>query len=685
VRTLDVRLEALRLETQMTTAQVDDLCINSIRFLAIDAVQKAKSGHPGTPMGAAPMAHVLWDRFLKHNPTDPAWPNRDRFVLSAGHASMLLYSLLHLTGYDLSIDDIKNFRQWGSGTPGHPELGVPGVEMTTGPLGQGFAHGVGMAIAERFLADHYNRPGHEVIDHYTYAIVSDGDLEEGVASEAASLAGTLKLGKLIYLYDDNGISIEGDTDIAFMENVGDRFKAYGWHVVSPVDGHDTGAVDAAIREAQAEIDLPTLIVCHTIIGFGSPNKANTGGVHGEPLGEDEVSLTRANLGWTHEPFDLPKEAISHARMALGRGAAAQEAWVAQLADYRKEFPGEAAQLDADLSGALPVGWADGLDGLFSPDEKPVATRDASNRVMNYIAERIHGFTGGSADLAPSNKTMLTKKTGGDFASGVDHNMHFGVREHAMGSIAGGMAVHGGVIPYTATFMVFSDYMRPPMRLAALMGLRVIYVFTHDSVGVGEDGPTHQPIEHLMSLRTIPNLNVIRPADGTEAAQAWKSAIERTDGPTALVFTRQGLPIIDQAEYGAASGVHRGAYVLWQSSPMPDVILMGTGSEVPIALEAGKALAAEGTNVRVVSMPSLDLFDAQPQAYRDAILPPNVSARVSIEAGVTLGWDRYIGLGGTAIGINHFGASAPFATIYKEFGLTAERVAEEARKLLSRVN
>ena len=453
----------------MTTAQVDDLCINSIRFLAIDAVQKAKSGHPGTPMGAAPMAHVLWDRFLKHNPTDPAWPNRDRFVLSAGHASMLLYSLLHLTGYDLSIDDIKNFRQWGSGTPGHPELGVPGVEMTTGPLGQGFAHGVGMAIAERFLADHYNRPGHEVIDHYTYAIVSDGDLEEGVASEAASLAGTLKLGKLIYLYDDNGISIEGDTDIAFMENVGDRFKAYGWHVVSPVDGHDTGAVDAAIREAQAEIDLPTLIVCHTIIGFGSPNKANTGGVHGEPLGEDEVSLTRANLGWTHEPFDLPKEAISHARMALGRGAAAQEAWVAQLADYRKEFPGEAAQLDADLSGALPVGWADGLDGLFSPDEKPVATRDASNRVMNYIAERIHGFTGGSADLAPSNKTMLTKKTGGDFASGVDHNMHFGVREHAMGSIAGGMAVHGGVIPYTATFMVFSDYMRPPMRLAALMG------------------------------------------------------------------------------------------------------------------------------------------------------------------------------------------------------------------------
>jgi transketolase len=372
-------------------------------------------------------------------------------------------------------------------------------------------------------------------------------------------------------------------------------------------------------------------------------------------------------------------------MALGRGAAAQEAWVAQLADYRKEFPGEAAQLDADLSGALPVGWADGLDGLFSPDEKPVATRDASNRVMNYIAERIHGFTGGSADLAPSNKTMLTKKTGGDFASGVDHNMHFGVREHAMGSIAGGMAVHGGVIPYTATFMVFSDYMRPPMRLAALMGLRVIYVFTHDSVGVGEDGPTHQPIEHLMSLRTIPNLNVIRPADGTEAAQAWKSAIERTDGPTALVFTRQGLPIIDQAEYGAASGVHRGAYVLWQSSPMPDVILMGTGSEVPIALEAGKALAAEGTNVRVVSMPSLDLFDAQPQAYRDAILPPNVSARVSIEAGVTLGWDRYIGLGGTAIGINHFGASAPFATIYKEFGLTAERVAEEARKLLSRVN
>lgn len=634
-------------------------------------------------MGAAPMAYVLWDRFLKHNPTDPSWPNRDRFVLSAGHASMLLYSLLHLTGYDISIEDLKNFRQWRSGTPGHPELGVPGVEMTTGPLGQGFAHGVGMAIAERFLAKHYNRVGHEIIDHHTYAVVSDGDLEEGVASEAASLAGTLKLGKLIYLYDDNGISIEGDTDIAFAENVGDRFKAYDWQVVGPIDGNDTEAVAAALDEARAETQRPSLIVCHTMIGFGSPNKANTGGAHGEPLGDDEVALTRANLGWAHEPFNLPPEAVAHAREALDRGAAAQKAWALQLAEYRTAFPREATQLELDLSGALPPGWADGLAELFTLDEKPMATRDASNRVMNYIAQRVHGFTGGSADLAPSNKTLLSVQMQNDVAATVDHNMHFGVREHAMGSVAGGMAVHGGVIPYTATFMVFSDYMRPPMRLAALMGLRVIYVFTHDSVGVGEDGPTHQPIEHLMSLRTVPNLNVIRPADSTETAQAWKSAIERNEGPTALVLTRQSLPILDQSEYGSAVGLHRGAYILWQSSTTPEVILLGTGSEVPIALEAGKTLAMEGVNVRVVSMPSLDIFGVQSQSYRDEILPPSVTARVSIEAGVTLGWDRYIGLQGTAIGIDHFGASAPFATIYKEFGLTAERVAEEARKILKR--
>lgn len=668
--------------TQTTTAQIDDLCINSIRFLAIDAVQKAKSGHPGAPMGGATMAYVLWDRFLKHSPSDPSWANRDRFVLSAGHASMLLYSLLHLTGYDISIDDIKEFRQWGSRTPGHPELGIPGVEMTTGPLGQGFAHGVGMAIAERFLAEHYNRPGHEIVDHRTYAFVSDGDLQEGVASEAASLAGTLKLGKLIYLYDDNGISIEGDTDIAFAENVGDRFKAYGWQVVGPVDGHSTEAVAAAIAEARADTEHPSLVVCHTTIGFGSPHKANTGGVHGEPLGDDEIASTRANLGWTSEPFDVPAEALSHTRQAIERGITSQAAWETQMAAYRAAFPDEAAQMNADLSGTLPANWADGLDALFNDDEKPVATRDASNRVMNFIAERVHGFTGGSADLGPSNKTALSKKIATDVASAVDHNMHFGVREHAMGSIAGGMAVHGGVIPYSATFLVFADYMRPPMRLAALMGLRVVYVFTHDSIGVGEDGPTHQPIEHLMSLRVMPNLNVIRPADGTETAQAWKSAIERADGPTALVFTRQGVPIIDQAEYGSASGVQHGAYVLWQSSPTPDLILIGTGSEVQIALTAGKTLAESGANVRVVSMPSSDIFDAQAQSYRDAVLPPDISARVSIEAGVTTGWERYVGLSGTAIGIDHFGASAPMGTIYKEFGLTAERVVEEARKLLS---
>ena len=670
--------------TQASGAGIDELAINAVRFLAIDAVQKANSGHPGAPMGAAPMAYTLWDRFLKHNPADSSWPDRDRFVLSAGHASMLLYSLLHLTGYELSLDDIREFRQWESKTPGHPEFGLtPGAEVTTGPLGQGFAHGVGMAVAEKLLAEHYNRPGHNIIDHRVYGIVSDGDLMEGVASEAASLAGTLGLGKIIYLYDDNNISIEGDTDITFTEDVAARFRAYNWHVVGPIDGMDISAVDAALREARDELERPSLIVAVTTIGYGSPNKANTGGVHGEPLGADEVVLTRKQLGWEHEPFVVPQEVIGHMRLALDRGAAAQAEWTRRYDSYRAAYPAEAAQLEIDLAGGLSDGWADDLPALFDADDKPVATRDAGNRVMNAIARRVHALIGGSADLAPSTRTLLKEHltVGGD--EPVPHNMHFGVREHAMGAVAGGMALHGGLIPYTATFLIFSDYMRPPMRLAALMGQRVIYVFTHDSIALGEDGPTHQPVEQLLGLRSIPNMVVLRPADATETAMAWRAALERVDGPTSLLLTRQGLPILDRAECAPADGVLRGAYVLWEGGPGPaSVVLIGTGSETHVALDAAKALAEKGVSARVVSMPSWELFDAQPQAYRDAVLPPSVTARVSVEAARTMGWERYVGPGGVSIGVDTFGASAPYQRIYREYGVTAERVAEAAESLLN---
>lgn len=668
--------------TTQTSAPPDELCINSIRFLSIDAVQKANSGHPGAPMGAAPMAYALWDRFLKHNPADTSWPDRDRFVLSAGHASMLIYSLLHLTGYPVTLDDIREFRQWESRTPGHPEYGLtPGVEVTTGPLGQGFAHGVGMAYAERLLAERYNRPGHEIIDHYVYGIVSDGDLMEGVSSEAASFAGTHELGKLIYLYDDNNISIEGNTDITFLEDVGARFRAYGWHVVGPIDGMDVPAVEAALREAQAERGRPSLIVAQTTIGYGSPNKANTGGVHGSPLGPDEVVLTRETLNWPYEAFIVPQEALDHMRLALPRGAEAQVEWERRFAAYRDAYPAEAVQLEADLNGDLPDGWADELDSLFVDDEKPLATREASNRVMNAIAARVHTLVGGSADLAPSTSTLLRERSNADGEKVVPHNMHFGVREHAMGSIAGGMALHGGVIPYTATFLIFSDYMRPPMRLAALMGLRVVYVFTHDSIGLGEDGPTHQAVEQLLGLRSVPNMVVLRPAEATETAMAWRAALERTAGPTVLVFTRQGLPIFHRSIYPSADGVLHGAYVLWESSANPEVILIGTGSEVQIAFEAGKALAEKGIAARVVSMPSWELFDAQPKEYRDSVLPPAITARVSVEAGRTLGWARYVGTEGVSIGVDRFGASAPYQRIYQEYGLTAERVAEAAESLV----
>jgi transketolase len=668
----------------MSDPELDELCINTIRFLAIDAVEQARSGHPGAPMGAAPMAYVLWDRFLKHNPGDPTWFDRDRFILSNGHASALLYSLLHLTGYGLSLEDLQSFRQWGSKTPGHPEYNLElGIEMTTGPLGQGFAHGVGMAIAERWLAERYNRNGHEVVDHYTYAIVSDGDLQEGVASEAASLAGTLKLGKLIYLYDDNDISIEGDTDIAFTENVALRFEAYGWHVVGPIDGMNPSQVDSAIKAAQAETGRPTLIVCRTVIGYGSPNKEGTGAAHGEPLGAEEAKLARQRLGWPYAaPFTIPEAALSHFRQAMQRGPQMQAQWKARFELYRQFYPEEAGLLEEGIGGDLPEGWDRDLGDLFKGRGPSLSTRDAGGLVMNAIADRVPTMLGGSADLAPSTRTLLEHR--GDFGPGdyAGRNFHFGVREHAMGSIANGICLHGGTIPYTATFLIFSDYMRPAIRLGALMGLRVIYVFTHDSVALGQDGPTHQPVEQLLGLRAVPNLAVVRPADATETAQAWKVALERRHGPTVLVLSRQNLPVLERTALAPAEGVRRGGYTLWEATDSPSVILMATGSEVPIALEGGKLLESKGISARVVSMPSWELFDAQPEGYRNSVLPPEIKARVSIEASTPLGWERYVGMAGTAIGVPHFGASAPAEILYEKFGLTPGRVVDAAIRLVN---
>jgi len=629
------------------------------------------------------MAYALWDRFLKHNPNDPTWPNRDRFVLSCGHASALLYSLLHLTGYDLPMDELKQFRQWGSKTPGHPEHGLtPGVEATTGPLGQGFGNAVGMALAERWLAGQYNRPGHEIIDHHTYAIVSDGDLQEGIASEAASMAGTLGLGKLIMLYDDNDISIEGDTDITFRENVVERFQAYGWHVIGPIEGMDVENVATALTAAKTETGKPSIIVCRTVIGYGSPNKAGKGSAHGDPLGEEEVGLTKEALGWAaQDAFSVPAEAGAHLGQATERGKAKQAEWNAAFSEYREAFPEDAQQLDDALRGKLPSGWEDGLNGLFDKPD-PIATRSASGVVMNAISKGVPAFIGGSADLAPSTRTILDDSGhigNGEFSG---NNLHFGVREHAMGAVANGISLHGGAIPYTATFLVFSDYMRPSIRLGALMGKQVIYVFTHDSIGVGEDGPTHQPIEHLMALREIPGLVVSRPADATETVEVWRAAMSRQDGPTVMAFTRQNLPVLDRSTLSPASGVLNGAYILWESGDSPQVVIMATGSEVHIALEAGLALESEGIAARVVSMPSWEVFDEQPKEYRDSVLPPALRARVSVEAGTTKGWERYVGLDGASVGMSGYGASAPAAVLYENFDITAKRVAEEARKLVN---
>ncbi len=657
--------------------------INTIRTLAMDAVQAANSGHPGAPMGAAPLAYMLWTRFLRHNPADPAWPDRDRFVLSAGHASMLLYSILYLTGYDLPLDELKRFRQWGSRTPGHPERGLtPGVEVSTGPLGSGVANAVGMAIAERMLAARFNRPGHAIVNHYTYALVSDGDLMEGIAAEAASLAGSLGLGKLIFLYDDNEISIEGDTGLAFQEDVGVRFRAYGWHVQC-IDGDDLEAIDAALCAARTAVDCPSIIIAATEIAHGSPNKAGTAAAHGAALGEEEVRLTKEVLGWPSEPaFHVPAEALAEFRVAIEQGAACQAEWEARIETYAREFPEEEAEWQRARRGELPAGWEAHLP-VFSPEDTPVmATRQASGKVLNALAPVLPGLTGGSADLAPSNNTYLAGF--GDFARGASdgRNLHFGVREHAMGGVVNGIAVHGGLIPYSGTFLVFSDYMRGAIRLGAIMGCRAIYVFTHDSVGVGEDGPTHQPVEHLMALRAIPGLTVIRPADANETAAAWKVAIERR-GPTALALTRQGVPVIGERECVHA-GVPRGAYVL--GAPPgggEDVILIATGSEVLLAREAAVVLARRGVAARVVSMPSWELFAEQPSAYRDEVLPPDVTARLVIEAGASLGWERYAGACGEIAGIDRFGASAPGKVVMEQYGFTVEAVAARAAALAER--
>jgi transketolase len=665
-------------------ADLDRVCINTLRTLAMDAVQKANSGHPGMPMGAADIAYVLWTRFLRHNPSDPHWPDRDRFILSAGHGSMLLYGLLHLTGYDLPLEELKSFRQLGSHTPGHPEHGLtPGVETTTGPLGQGFGNGVGMAIAERFLAATFNRPGLTLFDHHTYGIVSDGDLMEGISHEAASLAGHLGLGKLIYLYDDNEISIEGSTDITFTEDVPDRFRAYDWHV-QEVDAYNLAEIDDAIRAAQEEIEKPSLIVCHTHIGYGAPNKQDHASAHGEPLGEEEVRRTKEALGWPSDAqFLIPDEALDVFRRAVDEGQKAQAEWEDKLDRYAEAYPDEAAVLRRRWAGELPDGWRDALPA-FSPDDGPLATRKASGAVLSGIADRLPTLIGGSADLAPSTKTYLQGYDDLQKGAPAGRNMHFGVREHAMGAILNGMALHSELIPYGGTFLIFTDYMRPTIRLAAMMELPVIYVWTHDSVWIGEDGPTHQPVEQLPGLRAIPNLQVIRPADANETVAAWRVALERRDGPTGLVLTRQSLPVLERSELAGADNLERGAYVLSDApGGSPEVILIATGSEVHLAMEAQPILAEAGVRARVVSMPCWKRFEAQPDSYRDQVLPPEITARLAIEAAAPLGWDRYVGPKGAVIGIERSGASAPYRDLMEEFGFTPAAVAERAMALLGR--
>jgi transketolase len=666
----------------MKTGQntLDDLCINTIRTLSMDAVQKANSGHPGAPMGLAAAAYALWVGNLKHNPKNPGWLDRDRFVLSGGHASALLYSLLYLTGYDLSLDDLKNFRQWGSKTPGHPEFGhTPGVETTTGPLGQGVANAVGMAMAERHLATRFNRPGHEIVDHFTFVVCGDGDMMEGVACEAVSLAGHLGLSKLICIYDDNEISIEGKTNITFTEDVALRFKSYNWHTVTVSNGNDPNAIREAITAAKNETERPTLILVKTQIAYGSPNKQGTCDAHGAPLGETEVRLTKKNLGWPEEPsFYVPEEALNRFRTCLEAGAKKETEWLEKFNTYKKAYPDLAGEWVDCMSGYLTDGWDKEIP-QFHPDDKPIATRAASGKVLNAIAPFLKGLIGGSADLAPSNNTYM--KCDSEFQKNAygGRNIRFGVREHAMGSIMAGMFLHNGLRPYGGTFLVFSDYMRGAIRVASLMKLPLIYVFTHDSVAVGEDGPTHQPVEHLAALRCIPGLTVIRPADAVETADAWRQALKTTDAPIALILSRQNLPVMSHNETG--NTVQKGAYILSDSKKAPDLILIATGSEVHIAVEAQKILEEKGIAARVVSMPSWELFEKMPKHYQESVLPPAVRKRIAIEAGSAMGWEKYTGGEGKMIGINRFGVSAPGGRVLKELGFTPENIVHEALAML----
>jgi transketolase len=679
---------------------LDQQCINLLRFLSVDMVQKADSGHPGLPLGAAPMAYTLWTKHMKYHPADPHWVDRDRFVLSAGHGSALLYSLLFATGYDLSLDDIKQFRQWGSKAPGHPEYGhTPGVEVTTGPLGQGLANAVGMAIGEAQLAASYNRDGHTIIDHHTWAIVSDGDLMEGVASEAASLAGHLKLGKLICLYDDNYVTLSAGTDMTFSEDRAARFDAYGWQTIHIDDGNDVDAIHAALRAAREDTTRPSLILVRTHIGFGSPEQ-DSYKAHGSPLGVEDVKKTKQNLGWPTEPdFLVPEPALAHMREAQDRGAKAQQEWNSRLDAYAKAFPELAKELQDRLGGVIPAGW-DADIPTFPTDTKGTSTRAAGGKVMNAFAKKLPALCGGSADLDPSTYTAL--KGFGDFNPAIEpkdedeqgsdgggwsragRNFHYGVREHAMAAISNGLAAHGGFIPFDATFLIFSDYMRPSIRLAALMGLHVVHVFTHDSVALGEDGPTHQPVEQLASLRAIPNLTVIRPGDANETAVAWKVVVESKKHPVLLALTRQAVPTLDRNRYASADGLRKGAYVLSDAKDgKPSLILIASGSEVGLIVEASDKLQADGIAVRCVSMPSWELFDAQPQSYRDQVLPPDVTARLAVELGVSQGWERYVGAHGDMLGIDHFGASAPADVLLREFGFTTDNVVKRARALLAR--
>ena len=657
------------------TDDIQTLAINTIRFLAADAVQQANSGHPGLPMGAAPMAFTLWTRYLRHNPRNPKWAGRDRFVLSGGHGSMLLYSLLYLTGYDLALDEIKNFRQFESRTPGHPEYGLtPGVETTTGPLGQGFATGVGMAIAATHLAATFNKPDYEIIQSYIYGIVTDGDLMEGISSEAASLAGHLSLGRIVYLYDDNHISIDGSTDLAFTEDRCARFEAYGWHVQKVEDGNNLDAIDSAIKVARTD-PRPSLIAVRTTIGFGAPNKQGTAKAHGEPLGNEELNAAKQNLGWPLEPhFLVPGEVLEYYREAIDRGRELEAQWFTRLDEYKQIYPSLGAELERRLKGDLPKGLAAGLP-TFPADSKGMATRSSSGKVLDYLANQLPELVGGSADLTPSNNTKF--KEAGDFETDNPSGryVHFGVREHAMGAALNGLNLFGGLIAYGGTFLVFSDYMKPAIRIAAISRIPSIFVFTHDSVGLGEDGPTHQPIEHLMALRAVPQLTVIRPADANEVAQAWKICLTHRTGPIALALTRQAVPTLEGTNTGM---LEKGAYVL-EDFGEPEIIVMATGSEVHLILEAAKQISAEGHGVRVVSFPCWELFEAQDEVYRDSVLPKNITARLAVEAGATLGWERYAS---SVIGLDHYGASAPYKIIFDRFGFTVENIVAKARDLLS---